>query len=242
MTAVRSGLSIDQVSDVLAHSEIFRGLDRGALEELASAATQRSYKKGQLIFTQGDAGEALYVIVRGFVKVFLTSERGEEIILVTLRPPAGFGELAVVDGRPRSASVEALENTSLLVVRRSVLLEMMHDNPALTEGILRSLGSILRRLTGQASDFVFLDLNGRVAKLLVTLAAGRGKVTPEGIVLDLRVSQGDIARMVGGSRQSINQILRSFENRGFLEIQGRTIVLKDPESLRRRAGEPSLDL
>jgi CRP-like cAMP-binding protein len=101
--------------------------------------------------------------------------------------------------------------------------------------LLRSIGGVVRRLTEQASDLVFLDLHGRVAKLLLALAAERGEKRGEEIMLDLHMTQSDLAGMVGGSRQSVNQILRTFERRGYLEFHGRQVVLKEPELLRRRA-------
>ena len=102
--------------------------------------------------------------------------------------------------------------------------------------MLRSLGALARRLTEQAADLVFLDIHGRMAKLLLTLAEERGKESADGIVLDLNLTQADLAAMVGGSRQSVNQTLRSFKSRGYLDIEGRIIRLKKPAELRRRAG------
>lgn len=158
------------------------------------------------------------------------------MLLVTLGPPEIFGELALLDGGLRSASAEALEDTSLLVVTRPTFLEVLRSSPSLTEALLRTLGGLVRRLTEQTADLVFLDLYGRVAKLLVTFAQAHGETQGDEIVLDLQLTQTDIASMVGGSRQSVNQILRAFERRGYLEMHGRRIVLKRPDQLRRRAG------
>jgi CRP-like cAMP-binding protein len=177
----------------------------------------------------------LFVVTEGRVKVVVTSEEGDEMLLVTLQPVDVFGELALIDGEPRSASAETLEPTKVLVLTRTTFLETLHESPAMTESLLRSMGAVLRRLTEQAADLVFLDLHGRVAKLLLGLAekGGDGGSATE---LDLKLTQTDLASMVGGSRQSVNQILRSFEQRGYLEMQGRKLILKAPEQLRRRAG------
>ena len=106
----------------------------------------------------------------------------------------------------------------------------------MTDALLQSMGRVLRRLTEQASDLVFLDLHGRVAKLLVNIADRRGVALAPGLELDLQLTQSDLARMVGGSRQSVNQILRSFERRGYLDIDGRKVIVKEAEQLKRRAG------
>jgi CRP/FNR family cyclic AMP-dependent transcriptional regulator len=226
-------------ANILKQTELFGHLDRSTLDATAPNWTTRTYQRGEIVFNQGDRGDALYILVEGVAKVFVTSEDGDQMVLVTLRPPATFGELALVDGLPRSASVEALERITVLVLGRRAWGELVEHHPELRAGLLTSLGALLRRLTDQASDFVFLDLQGRVAKVLVT-SAERGERSSEGIVLDLNMTQGDIARMVGGSRQAVNQILGSLASRGYLELRGRTIVIRDLEPLRRRAGITTL--
>ena len=196
----------------LAATRLFGELEPAALSGLAERAVERSYKKGQLLVYQGDSGDSVFVLVEGLVKVMVTSEEGEEMVLVTLRPTDTFGELSLVDGGPRSASAEAVEPTRVLIITRPILLELLAEHPSLTDALLRSLGALARRLTEQAADLVFLDIHGRMAKLLLTLAEERGKESAEGIVLDLNLTQADLAAMVGGSRQSVNQTLRSFES------------------------------
>jgi len=224
----------DQAAAFLAQTELFGELDEDALERVAEQAIRRSYKKGSVIFTQGDRGDALFVLVEGLLKVVVGTEQGDEMVLVTLRPPATFGELALADGHPRSASVEVVEPATVLRFERTTLLELVQRYPPVGVGLLRSLGRLLRRLTDQASDLVFLDLHGRVAKLLVTFAEAEAAAGE--IVLDLHLTQGDLAQMVGGSRQSVNQILRTLAGSGYLEIRGRRIVIKELDQLRRRAG------
>ena len=226
----------EQAAALLAKTRIFENLDREALTALGESVVDRTYKRGQLVFHQGDLGEALFIVVEGLVKVFLTSEEGDEMVLVTLGPTEVFGELAVIDGGFRSASAEAVEQTRLLALSRVTLLNILKTNPQWTEALLRSLGEALRRLTEQAADLVFLDLHGRVAKLLLGFAHNRGQSEDGEVVLDLHLTQTDLAAMVGGSRQSVNQILHTFARRGYLELRGRQILLKDPVKLRRRAG------
>lgn len=229
-------MNVDHAAKLLAETQIFGDLDDASLKKLGERATQRAYDKGQLIFHQGDLAGSLFVMREGLVKVFVTSEAGDEMVFVTLRPPDTFGEVSLLDGRERSASAEAVEPTTVVELDRKTFLEVLDSNPHMTETLLRSMGGVLRRLTEQASDLVFLDLHGRVAKLLLSIADDRGVPLTAGQELDLQLTQSDLARMVGGSRQSVNQILRSFERRGFLDIDGRKVVVKEPEQLRRRAG------
>lgn len=224
-----------RATELLAQASLFRDLTPEKLKVLADRTVTRRYRRGQLIFQQGDPAHSLFLVAEGAVKVFLTSSEGDSVILVTLAPGDGFGELALVDGNPRSASAEALQDTVALELGRNEFLGAMAEEPRVAEAVIATLGSILRRLTEQAADLVFLDLHGRIAKLLLQMSSDVGNETADGIALDLHLTQSEIASMVGGSRQSVNQVLRSFERRGYIDVQGKLIVVKEPESLRRRA-------
>jgi CRP-like cAMP-binding protein len=215
---------------------MFENVEPKALEILATRGNVRSYRRGDVIFGQGDSGDALFVLVIGVVKVVVRSEKGGEMVLVTLQAPDTFGELSIADRLPRSASVEVVEPAVVLVIHHSILTEVLGDYPEIKDGLIQTLARDLRRLTDQASDFVFLDLHGRVAKLLHQFSQSRGDEFSPATVLDLHMTQGDLAQMVGGSRQSVNQVLQSLAQRGYLEMRGRLIVLKRLDLLRRRAG------
>jgi CRP/FNR family cyclic AMP-dependent transcriptional regulator len=221
---------------LLRRTRLFAGLGEPTLRVLADRSLERTFPRHSRLFHQGDPGTGLYVLASGLVKVVVTSEDGEEMVLVTLGPGEALGELSIVDGGPRSASAEALEPTVALLITREVLLDLATRDRGLTEALLQVLGGLLRRLTEQASDLVFLDLPGRVAKLLAGLAVERGSATPEGIELDAALTQTDLAGMVGASRQSVNQILQGFARRGYLQVRGRRIVIHRLDLLRGRAG------
>jgi CRP/FNR family transcriptional regulator, cyclic AMP receptor protein len=216
----------------LAETDLFAEVDLDALGRLSDHAIEREYRRGQIVFSQGDVGDSLFVLTEGVVMVVLSAETGDQMVLTTLRPTATFGELSLVDGRPRSASVEAVETSKVIVVNRPAWQELIVADRALADGVTQSLAAMLRRLTDQASDFVFLDLPGRLAKFLVRAYESQG----EGPELDLSLNQSDLANAVGGSRQSVNQILGHLAGRGLIEVQGRTIVIHDAEALKRRAG------
>jgi CRP/FNR family transcriptional regulator, cyclic AMP receptor protein len=226
----------DAAVALLRRTRLFAELREETLRALADRSIERTFPRHSRLFYQGDPGSALFVLASGLVKVVVTSEEGEEMVLVTLGPGEAFGELSIVDGGPRSASAEALEPTVALMITRPVLLELAARDSGLTEALLHALGGLLRRLTEQASDLVFLDLPGRMAKLLAGLAADRGSATPAGVELDANLTQTDLAGMVGASRQSVNQILQGFARRGYLQVRGRRIVIHRLDLLRRRAG------
>ena len=233
--AVSPQLDPHEAARVLRSTRIFGPLDEPSLLSLAMASKQRVYGRGQYLWYQGDAGDRLVVISSGMVKVVLTSEQGDEMVLVTLRPYETLGELAILDNSPRSASVVAVERTSVLMLPRSAVLKSMAAHPAVLDAVLRSLGDLVRRLTKQAGDLVFLDLGGRVAKVLLHLAEGQSS-DAEPVALDIRLSQSDIAAMVGATRPAVNRILQLLASRGLIVVDGRTILLRDVPALRRRAG------
>jgi CRP/FNR family cyclic AMP-dependent transcriptional regulator len=225
-----------KLAAVLGATDIFGGLDPRALAHLAEQCSVRSFEKGTVIVRQGEPGDTLFVLMEGLLKVVVASDKGEEVIPMTLSPPSTFGVVAVADGGPRSASVEAMRACKVIALERATLLELAKEHPSIIDGLLRYLGASVRRLTKQVYDLVSLDLHGRVAKLLVRFAREQGTGAEPATRLDLPMTQSEIADMVGGSRQSVNQILHSFERRGYLELQGRTVVLRRLDLLQRRAG------
>jgi CRP/FNR family cyclic AMP-dependent transcriptional regulator len=227
---------VEPTEALLTGTGLFAGLDAKLLRRLTDGAVRRTFPRGQALFYEGDSGESLHVVIEGLVKLSVASPDGREMLLATVRPGEAFGELSLVDGGPRSTSAVAVEATTVLVLRRSDLLEALRHEPALVDGVLRSMGALVRRLTEQTTDLVFLDVNERVAKLLVSLAERDG-VSREGtVVVDLALSQGELAEMVGVSRQSLNQALHKLAERGWITLDGRHVTVTDLKGLRRRAG------
>jgi CRP/FNR family transcriptional regulator, cyclic AMP receptor protein len=221
---------------LLASSELFSSLPEEALRSVAAEAHPRRFRKGSRLFHEGDPGDEFFVIAEGTVKIVVSSPDGAGMILATLRPPDALGEVSLLDGGPRSASAEALDDVLVLAFARSTLLTLIKEERSVADAMLHASGRLLRRLTGQAADLVFLDLEGRIAKLLVAMADDRGVSGERGLSLDLGVTQADLASMVGGSRQSVNQILRGLAGRGLVELGKREITIVEEDALRRRAG------
>ncbi len=223
-----------QAARALKSTPMFGALDEESLLTLARACPQRTYRRGQYLWYQDDVGDRLVVICQGLVKVVLASERGDEIVLATAGISEVIGELAVLDGSPRSASVVALEDTTVLSLDRATALQLMATEPAVLDGVLRSLAGLVRRLTEQTADLVFLDLGGRLAKLMLGLVHDDGRAA-DSAVLDMGLSQSDLAAMVGATRPAVNRALQLLASRGLISIDGRVITLRDLPGLRRRA-------
>jgi CRP/FNR family transcriptional regulator, cyclic AMP receptor protein len=214
---------------VLARTELFQGIDEATRRRIAEHVTERVVERGQCVFSQGEPGDRMYVLAEGAVKLFLSSRDGGIVELVRHRPPAAFGEVALLDEGPRSASAEAVERSTLLVVTRPELLRLLRSDDQVAESLLRILGAMVRRTTRQVSGLAFLSLQGRVAAKLLDL-------TEPGQALTRRITQVELATMVGGARQTVNQALRSLEARGYIRANGRVIEILDREQLRRLAG------
>jgi CRP/FNR family transcriptional regulator, cyclic AMP receptor protein len=225
----------EQAVGLLAQSPLFASLDSLALSALAAEGHEKSFARHTSIFQEGDPGDAFYVIANGAVKIYVTSPHGDEMVLTTLHPPATLGEVALFDAGPRSASAQALDRVRLLTFAGSTILGLAERDSRIYASLLRGAGALLRRLTAQAADFVFLDLEGRVAKLLSEAADTRGVREGERVVLDLGLTQGELASMVGGSRQSVNMILHSLQGRGLIEVDRENITVDDLSALHRRA-------
>jgi CRP-like cAMP-binding protein len=224
-----------ELIELLGAVPIFARLAPPQRELIATAATPISVKRGETVIQQGDAGDAVYVVVRGSLLASRVSRNGERRALNVIEAPASFGEIALLDGRPRSVSIEALEPCELLFVSRADFLGLLARDPRLVDGLLRELGRMIRRLTDQVADESLLDLSARVAKTLVRLiephVTNDPKATPT-----VSLSQGKLAELAGGSRQSVNGALATLVSRGLVRIEGRQIVVLDVAGLYARAG------
>src|SRR5688572_27456662 len=212
----------------LAAIPFFGGLEADALERLASSMRTRRFRRGEVIFHIGDPGDALFVIVSGEVKISLPSDTGEEAILATLGPGEFFGELALLDGAARSASASALSATETVVLPRDRFRELIATEAAVRDALLAAIAGELRRLTTHVEELHFLDITGRLAARLVRLAKDSGTTLPDGgIRLRTNLTQGDLAAMVGCTRQSVNKLLGQFTDDGLVRQDREGIVVTD---------------
>ncbi len=225
-----------QVAELLGRTVLFEGASHGALEALASQSIVREFRKGAIIVSEGEPAETCYVVAAGSAKVYVSGPDGHDLILATLHPPDLFGVVALLDAGVRSASVEALEPLTVAAIARNTFLDAVQRQPSVADALTRATGALVRKLTSQAADLVFLDLEGRVAKLLVSMVEGHDSTDGQPVGLELSVTQRHLAEMVGGSRQSVNQILHTLKARGFLDVGEHEVTIRDVDALRQRAG------
>jgi CRP-like cAMP-binding protein len=226
------------VDEALAATPVFADIEPTLISQLGAESMLRGYGRGDYVFREGDRGNSLFIVSDGQVKLQISSRTGDIAVLTTLGKHDCFGELAFLDGGPRSTSARALTDLMLIEIPRASLLALVREQPHVLDTLMQVLGARLRRLTEQVADVTFLDVGGRLAKLLLTLANAQHG-TPTTAATDLALTQTDLANMVGGTRQTVNRILSDLEQRDVIHLEGHVLVIRRPDILRRRAGMPT---
>lgn len=202
--------------------ELFAGLEAEQVAGLARSAHLRTFPQGAIVVNEGDDGHSLFVVQSGSLKVYLMDEQGREMTLSLLGPGDYFGELALLDEAPRSASVMAVQRSELLQIARPAFLALLDDNPAWVRILLRNLVARIRALTENVRGLALEDVFGRIVRLLESLAVERDGQA----VVERRLTQQDIANLVGASREMVNRILRDLVVGGYIVIEQQCIVLR----------------
>ncbi len=215
-------------------SALFARVDGAALGDIARHLRKRRFRRNEIIFHQGDPGDALHVVSTGAVKIVLPSPDGEEAIIATLRNGDFFGELALLDGAPRSATAVAIEASETWSLPRDAFRELLDRDAALRDALLAGLARELRRLTSQVEELHFLDLAGRLAMRLARLARDADAGSRD-VRLDWPFTQSDLASMIGGTRQSVNKLLADLVARDLIVIERDSLIVRDIDALEREA-------
>jgi len=222
--------------ELLAQVGLFADLTTTELDGLAGLMRTRPYAKDEVIYLRGDPGTAFYVIASGKVKIALTSPDGKELILRRLGPGGFHGELALLDDEPRSADAVATEASMLLVLQRDAFRQFLSEHPDIATKLLGTVSQYLRRNAELIQDATFLDVPARLARILLELASepGAGELPPPGSIIPDRMKQGELAALVGATRESINKWLGSFEKQGLISYDKGQITLLRPSGLKQR--------
>jgi len=213
---------------------LFAGLADEDIRGLMALAKRRTFRSGEVIFHREDPGQVLYVIKEGKVKISLISPDGQEISLVVFGKGECFGEFAILDGLPRSADVVALEKVECYTLQRSDFHNAIMKNPKIAIQIIEVLTRRLRNTDQMVEDLIFLDVYGRVAKKLLELADTHGTKVDDGTRIDVRLTQQEIASMVGASRESVNKVMGYFTDKNFISTDKHKITLHRISDLERR--------
>jgi CRP-like cAMP-binding protein len=216
----------DRGRKLLERCALFSSLDEKARRDMAAYAKPRSFSTGEPICRLGDRGDSMMAVVVGTVRISLPTTRGKEVILADLRAGELFGEIAVLDGKPRSANVTALTNCELMVLERRDLLPFLERNPGACMKLMEMLCARIRRSDERMADIAFFNLPVRLAKTLLNyepeVRAG----------MKLSLSQSELAEMAGGTREKVNRCLREWQRQGIIELKNRWTIIRNPDALR----------
>ena len=225
-------LERDAKRAALLASPIFRAMRPEELDGILHLSLERRVRRGAVIFQKGDAGSSLMAVLSGRVRVSSVSAEGREVTLNVISPGEIFGEIALLDAKPRSADAIAIEDTHLLIVERRQFLPFLRQNDDLYLRLLSVLCDRLRRTSLALEELALFDLPSRMARLLLKLSEDYGRAGPNGLRIDLKLSQRDISTLVASSRESVNKQLKVWREGGVLDMDSGYLVLRRPEQLR----------
>jgi CRP-like cAMP-binding protein len=218
--------------EALLTSPFFNHMKPAELDELIGASSERRVAKGTLIFSKNDPGSFMLAVLTGHIRVGSVSLEGREVTLNVIGPGEIVGEIALLDGKPRSAAAVAAEDTAMMVIERQVFLPFLLRHEGLVERMLIVLCDRLRRTSTALEEIALFDLQARLARLLVKLSLDYGRPVPAGIRIDLKLSQRDLSNLVASSRESVNKQLKIWRDAGILDIEAGHLILRDQAAFR----------
>jgi len=205
---------------------IFTELEDADLDVLARLATRRRYPKDGVVFFENEEGASFFMIVEGRIKVTILGDDGREIILSVLSTGDFFGEMALLDNEPRSATAIAVEDAELLVLNRSDFQSVVSENPRVMQALIKTLTTRLRKANHQISTLALLDVYGRVARVILEMAREDGRRLKDGSIAFRRATHQEIANRIGTTRETVTRMLKDLQRQSLIHVEGREIVLK----------------
>ena len=214
---------------------LFQGMSDRELDMLLALTTTKKLKRRAFLCRKGDPGNALFALMEGRLKATGEGRDGKEVVFSFMDPGEVIGEIALLDQEPRSATVQAVEDSTLLTLHRRDLLPFLDRNPKVAIKLAGVLATRIRRLSELMEDTVFLGLPSRLAKKLLSLARRYGKATPAGLRIELKLPQHELGELVGTSRESINKQLRQWGEEGIVQFASGYVTIQDAGRLEELA-------
>ena len=221
------------IRQLLTTNSLFRDLADEVIGNIADMAVTRELAAGQLLFSKGDPGDALYGVMSGRIRISAGAPSGKEVVLNTIEAGQVFGEIALLDGRPRTADAAAAVNSELMRIRRRDFIRYMESEPRLATHLLEMLCQRVRATSELVEDSAFLALPARLAKRLLGMSGYPGGDTEEIDFgnLELKISQQELGRLMDSSREAVNKHLQNWRRRGWVELGRNRVTIVDPEAL-----------
>ncbi|VAW32033.1 cAMP-binding proteins - catabolite gene activator and regulatory subunit of cAMP-dependent protein kinases [hydrothermal vent metagenome] len=212
---------------------LFQGLSSQQLQSLSQDVQSRRFSRGDIIFREGDPSQLLYLVQSGQVRIYVNGLNGSETSVILLgRPGDMFGELAVIDGLPRSATAVALDTTTLYTINRENFRQRMLHNPQLALNFMKELTYRVRYNTRQMDSLATLPISQRLARKLLELAQDYGRIEANSVIIDMTMNQTNLASLIGATRESTNKFLSDFRERGLIWFEYGRITILDADALR----------
>ena len=205
---------------------IFAELTDGDIASLGRLASRRRFPKDTVVFFENEEGDSFFMILDGRIKVTILGDDGREVILSMLGPGDFFGEMALLDNEPRSATAIAVEETELLSLHRTDFQTVLTENRSITSALIKVLTARLRRANHQISTLALLDVYGRVARVIVDMAREEGRRLRDGRIAFRRATHQEIANRIGTTRETVTRMLKDLERQGLIHIEGKEIVVE----------------
>ncbi|WP_257161970.1 CRP-like cAMP-activated global transcriptional regulator GlxR [Corynebacterium cystitidis] len=226
---------MEGVQETLSRAGIFQGVDPVAVANLTNDMETVRYPRGATIFDEGEPGDRLYIIISGKIKLARHASDGRENLLSVIGPSDMFGELSIFDPGPRTSSAVCVTEVQAATMNSDMLRKWITDHPEISQQLLRVLARRLRRTNASLADLIFTDVPGRVAKTLLQLANRFGQHEGGALRVNHDLTQEEIAQLVGASRETVNKALATFAHRGWIRLEGKSVLIVDTEHLARRA-------
>ncbi len=223
------------MDEVLAKAGLFQGVDSEDAEALANQFEAVDAPRGTVLFHEGEPGDSLYIVLTGKVKLGRRASDGRENLVAVMGPSDQFGELSLFDPGPRTATAVAVTDSRVAVLPKEALVRWVAERPQIALQLMRVIARRLRRTNTMLADLIFVDVPGRVAKQLLQLAQKFGSVDGGQLRVTHDLTQEELAQLVGASRETVNKALADFAARGWLRLEGKSVVILDRERLARRA-------
>ena len=218
---------------ILRQIPLFSSLKNEELDAIYKLSFTKNCPKDTVILLENEEGDTLFIIINGKVKVTTFSESGKEVIFSILNEGDFFGDMSLLDGKPRSATVISMEDSKLRLIRRYDFNNLIEKHPRIALRLLEELTLRLRKADERIESLAFLDVTGRVAGILLQLAEEHGEKTDTGSLIRSRPTHQELANMVGTTRETVSRVLKQLENKQYVSMNGKEINIIDPENFKR---------
>lgn len=221
------------MTDILQQIPLFSSLNKSELEAIDRVSITKVFPKEKIILLEDEDGDTLFIIKNGKVKVTTFSESGKEVIFSILNAGDFFGEMSLLDGKPRSATVVSMEDAQIQLIRRAEFYRLLEDHPHIALRLLEELASRLRKADERIESLAILDVTGRIAGILLQLAGDRGIINNREVLIKSRPTHQELANMVGTTRETVTRILKQLEDKNYIMMAGKDITILNVEQFKR---------